>query len=192
MVHSDLAGPITPTANDGFVSANVFVDYYSVMTCHYFLKNKSDAIRAMETFIGDVSPIGKIKVLRTEGGGEYMSTFTNVLIKHGIKHQLSSPHTLQQNGTAERSWRTGFDMESCVVLQSGLHKYMWTYAQATSGYTRNRCYVQRTRSTPYEMFTGKRPNLKNMVPFGTKCFVYVKNHKRRLDTRSQKGVFFRI
>ena len=80
-------------------------------------------------------------------------------------------------------------MARCLLLQSGLPKYMWTYALATSGYTRNRCYVQRTRSTPYELFTGKRPNLKNMVPFGTKCFVYVENHKRKLDDRSQTGVF---
>ena len=28
-----------------------------------------------------------------------------------------------------------------------------------------------------------------MVPFGTKCFVHVENHKRKLDDRSQKGVF---
>ena len=28
-----------------------------------------------------------------------------------------------------------------------------------------------------------------MVPFGTKCFVYVENHKRKLDDRFQKGVF---
>ena len=80
-------------------------------------------------------------------------------------------------------------MARCLLLQSGLPKYMWTYALATSGYIRNRCYVQRTRSTPYELFTGKRPNLKNMVPFGTKCFVYVEIHKRKLDDRSQKGVF---
>ena len=66
---------------------------------------------------------------------------------------------------------------------------MWTYDLATSGYTRNHSYLQRTRSTPYELFTVKRSNLKNMVPFGTKCFVYVENHKRKLDDRSQKGVF---
>ena len=93
MVHSDLAGPITPTAKDGFVYAIVFVDDYSGMTFHYFLKNKSDATRAMETFIADVASIGKIRVLRTDGGGEYMSNFKDVLIKHGIKHQLSFPHT---------------------------------------------------------------------------------------------------
>ena len=56
-----------------------------------------------------------------------MRNFKDVFIKHGIKHQLSSPHTPQQNGTAERSWHTGFDMARCLLLQSGLPKYMWNY-----------------------------------------------------------------
>ena len=148
MVHSDLARPIIPTAKDGFVYAIVFIDGYFGMTFHYFLRNKSDATRAMETFIADVAPIGKIKGLRTDGGGEYMSDFKDVLIKHGIKHQLNSSHTPQQNGTAERSWRTGFDMARCLLLQSGLPKYMWTCAVAISIHTRNHCYLQCTRSTP--------------------------------------------
>ena len=33
------------------------------------------------------------------------------------------------------------------------------------------------------------PILRNMVPFGTKCFVYVENHKRKLDDHPQMGVF---
>ena len=70
MVHSDLVGPITPTAKDGFVYAIVFVDDYFRITFHYFFRNKSDAARAMDRFIADVAPIGKIKVLRTNGGGE--------------------------------------------------------------------------------------------------------------------------
>ena len=39
-------------------------------------------------------------------------------------------------------------------------------------------------STPYEIFLGKRPNLKNMVPFGTLCYVLEEN-TNKLDDRSQ-------
>ena len=45
---------------------------------------------------------------------------------------------------------------------------------------------EETGSTPYEMFLGKRPNLKNMVPFGTPCYVLEENTKK-LDDRSQMG-----
>ena len=112
-----------------------------------------------------------------------------MLIKQSIKHELSSPHTPQQNGTAERSWRAAFNIARCLLLDSELPKNLWSYALLTSGYTRNRCYQQRTGSTPYELFTGRRPNLRNMVVFGTKCFVYNGNQKRKLDDPSHEGVF---
>ena len=44
----------------------------------------------------------KIKMLRSENGGEYTShKFKDQLAKHGIVHQTSCPYTPQQNGVAE-------------------------------------------------------------------------------------------
>ena len=60
----------------------------------------------------------------------------------------------------------------------------------TTAYTRNRCNQRRTDSTPYEMFTGKRPNIGHMAPFGSKCFVYDDNYKRKLDVRAYQGVLW--
>ena len=157
---------------------------FSGFVSHYFLRNKSDATRATAQFLADVSAIGTVKVLRTDNGGEYTSNeFKDLLAKHAIKHEMSAPDTPSQNGTAERWWRTGFDMVRCVLLASGLPKSLWTYALRNSDYTRNRCYQKGTGSTPYEMFLGKRPNLKNMVPFGTPCYVLEENTKK-LDDRS--------
>ena len=42
---------------------------------------------------------------------------------------------------------------------------------------------------PYELFTGKKPNIRNMAPSGSKCFVVVDKHKRKLDDRSYEGIF---
>ena len=137
MVHLDSSGPITPTAKSGFKYAVCFVDDM----CTYFLKNKSDATRATVQFIADVALIGTVKVLRTDGGGDYKSNeFVDLLVKNGIKHEMCSPFTLSQNGTAERWLRTAFDMVCCLLLESGLPKSLWTYALRNSDYTRNRCY----------------------------------------------------
>ena len=153
MVHSDLAGPITPTDKSGFRYAICFVDDYSGFVSHYFLRNKSNATQATAQFLADVSAIGTMKVLRTDNGGEYTSNeFKDLLVKHAIKHEMIAPHTPSLIGTAERWWRTGFDMVRCVLLASGLPKSLWTYALGNSDYTRNRCYQKRTGSTPYEMF----------------------------------------
>ena len=85
-----------------------------------------------------------------DNDGEYLGEFKDVRIKQSIKHELSSPYTPQQNGTAERSWRTAFDMARCLLLDSELPKNLWSYALLTSGYTRNCCYQQRTGSMPYQ------------------------------------------
>ena len=57
LFHSDLADPITPGSKEGHKYAMVFVDDYSGAFGVYFLKNKSDAIRATEQFLADTHPM---------------------------------------------------------------------------------------------------------------------------------------
>ena len=115
-----------------------------------------------------------------------MSSEYENLIK--IKHQTSAPHSPHQNGTAERAWRTLFDMARCMLIESGLPKCLWTYAVMCSVYTRNRCYNPRLDMTSLEAMTGRRPDVSKMHVFGTKCFAYVQNAKK-LDARCFEGVF---
>ena len=43
-----------------------------------------------------------LKSFRTDNGGEYTSSeFKKFCLNHGIKRELTIPHTLQQNGVAE-------------------------------------------------------------------------------------------
>ena len=58
-VHCDLAGPIEPTAKDGFKYALSFVDDFTGINMVYFLKQKSDTTEATEKYIADVAPYGK-------------------------------------------------------------------------------------------------------------------------------------
>lgn len=43
LVHTDLAGPISPSLQKGYKYAICFVDNYSGMVFHYFLKHKDEA-----------------------------------------------------------------------------------------------------------------------------------------------------
>ena len=149
LVHSDLAGPITPESKDGHKYAMVFVDDYSGALGVYFLENKSDAVRATEQFLADTAPYGTVKRLRSDNGGEYISEeFKSLLLKNHIKYELSAPYSPHQNGTAERAWRSLFDMARCLLIDAELPKQLWTYAVMTSAYIRNRCYNPRTGKTP--------------------------------------------
>jgi hypothetical protein len=99
-VHCDLAGPIEPTAKDGFKYALSFVDDFTGINMVYFLKQKSDTTEATEKYIADVAPYGKIKRLRSDNGGEFISyRFKSLIRKHAIKYETSAPYSPHQNGT---------------------------------------------------------------------------------------------
>lgn len=189
LVHTDLAGPIDPESRDGYRWAVSFTDDYSSAVFVYFLRNKSDTVQATEKFLADMSPYGKVKRIRSDNGTEFMGKdYQALLNKNGIRHETSAPYSPHQNGTAERTWRTLFDMARCMLIESELPKNLWTYAVQTAAVVRNRCYSNRTKQTPYFMLTGKQPNISRMQKFGAECYVY-KQEKKKLDARSEKGVF---
>ena len=188
-IHTDLNGPIDPVSSDGFKFVISFSDDYSGFVFTYFLKHKNDASRALEKFLADSAPFGQIKRMRTDGGGEYVSKdFKSILTKHCIKHELSAPYSPHQNGTAERWWRTCFDMGRCFLIESKLPKHLWPYAVMMATFVRNRCYQQRTKQIPFSLLTGKLPDFNNLYRFGSTCYAYDKSAKK-LDPRSIKGVF---
>lgn len=79
-VHSDPSGPITPTSREGHNYVMNLIDEFSSMVFVYNIRHKDDAIVALKQFIADVSPIGNVKELHTDNGGEYTSqSFQNIL-----------------------------------------------------------------------------------------------------------------
>ena len=82
-----------------------FIDDYSRCCKVYFLKHKSEVFEKYKEF--DVKVTNQcgynIGTLRTDNGGEYLSKeFQAHLTSKGIRHELTIPHTPQQNGVAER------------------------------------------------------------------------------------------
>lgn len=68
-IYSDVAGPIDPIGKDGFKCVINF-DGHSDCTFCYCIKQKFDTVKATEKFIADVALYGKIKIIRTDNGGE--------------------------------------------------------------------------------------------------------------------------
>jgi len=93
----------------------------------------------------------------------------SLLREKGIRRDRSSPYSPHQNGTAERQWRMIFEMGRCLLIEKGLPKDLWPYAVQTATYTRNRCYNDRIKNTPYFMLTGRKPDLPKMWVFGSEC-----------------------
>ena len=189
LVHCDLAGPITPAARDGFQYAINFVDDFSGTIFVYFLKHKDDAPKAFEQFLADTASYGTVTRLRCDNGGEFSSAiFRDIATKNKIRQEFSCPNSPHQNGSAERCWRSLFEMGRCLLLDAGLPKSLWTYAVRYAAFVRNRCYTARLDKTPYEALTGLKPNVNKMEIFGSECYAYVQN-KKKLDDRCQAGKF---
>lgn len=189
LVHTDLAGPMRTPSLEGHKYAQSFTDDYSGAITVYFLKSKSDAIHATERFLADSAPYGKVKCLRSDNGGEFTNReFKSLLTKNRIRHETSAPYSPHQNGTAERGWRTLYEMGRCMLLDSKLPDTLWNYAVQTAAYVRNRCYSNRTKKTPYEMLTGKKPDMSKLQKFGSVCFAYTQE-KGKLDSRCEQGIF---
>src|SRR5688572_29412961 len=113
LVHSDVCGPMSTTARGGFQYFITFTDDFSRYGYVYLMRHKSETFEKFKEFQNEVENQRgkKIKALRSDRGGEYLShEFSNHLKSCGIVPQLTPPGTPQRNGVSERRNRTLLDM----------------------------------------------------------------------------------
>lgn len=114
----------------------------------------------------------KIKILRTDNGGEYVSgDFKKFLESEGIQRHLTVEYTPQQNGVAERANRTLVEMARCMLMSSNLPESLWGEAINTAAYLRNRSPTKLLQCTPYEAWCGNKPSVHHLRIFGSKAIV---------------------
>ena len=125
--------------------------------------------------------------LHTDGGGEYKGAqFQKYLADEGIEHTTTMASTPQHNPFAERMNRTLFESMRSMLSHSGLPKIFWGDAVLYAIHIRNRCLasVDDSRS-PYELWTGKKPDLSHIRVFGCDAYMHVKDSDRKkLDDKS--------
>ena len=113
-IHSNICGPIDPTSREGYKYVINFVDEYSSMIFVYPLRHKDETHIALKKFLTEVAPIGLVKEIHTDNGGEYVSqAFQQVLLDNQIKHTTTAPYSPFQNGKSERSWWSLMEMARC-------------------------------------------------------------------------------
>jgi len=117
-----------------------FTDDYSRYCRTYFLKSKSEALEKFKYFkVSMETESGmKIKALRADRGGEYLShEFTSFLKRYGIQSELTAAYSPQQNGVSERLNRTLVEAARSMFSRAGLSNAYWAEAIATATYLRN-------------------------------------------------------
>ena len=92
-----------------------------------------------------------MKELRSDRGKEFINKdMTDLLAKHGIKHNLSAPYTPQQNGVAERANRTVLEAARSMLAAKGVPVTLWGEAVATAAKLRNMMPGKEADKTPHE------------------------------------------
>ena len=81
----------------------------------------------------------KIKILRTDNGGEFFNSILGkYLLSEGITHQSSCSDTPQQNGVAERKNRHILEVARSLMFSTNVPKFFWGEAVLTAAYLINR------------------------------------------------------
>ena len=77
----------------------------------------------------------------------------------GIFSELTPPGTLQRNGVSERRNHNLLYMVRSMMSLTDLPLPFWGYALEKDAFTLNRALTKSTKTTPYELWFGKKPKL---------------------------------
>ncbi|CAL8169979.1 unnamed protein product [Prunus armeniaca] len=194
LVHTDLCGPMQNESIAGNKYFMLLIDDHTRMSWVYFLRHTSEALICFRKFKAMVElQCGfKVKCLRSDRGGEFLSTkFSKLLESEGIQRQLSIAYTPQQNGVVERKNRTVVEMAKAMLHDKSMPYFLWAEAVHTAVYILNRSPTKALHNiTPFEAYSGRKPGIGHLKVFGSLCYVHVPTERRqKLDAKSVKGVF---
>jgi hypothetical protein len=195
VVHSDVCGPMRTESIGGSRYFVTFTDDFTRLCVVHFVRQKSDVLAKFKEYKAYAeNKLGyKIGALRCDNGGEYMSNaFRSYLKENGISSEVTTPHTPEQNGVAERMNRTLIESAKAMLSHSGMPNKFWAEAVATAAYTRNRRPTRALKDnvTPYEKWYGRKPNLSNLRVFGCVAFAHIPEVERgKLDEKAQRVRF---
>eukprot|EP00253_Pinus_taeda_P033571 PITA_33571 len=168
IVHSDLCGPIK--------------------TWVYFLKNKSEVFETFQNFkaLVETQSEMRVKVLRTDRGGEYISKeFLRFCRENGIHKQFKASYTPQQNGVAKRKNRTIMDMVRSMLKAKHLPNDYWAEVVHGAVYILNRCPTKAVMNkVPEEAWSGRKQGVTHMKVFGCVAYAHIPDQlRKKLDNK---------
>ncbi|KAD4888315.1 hypothetical protein E3N88_20388 [Mikania micrantha] len=170
LVHTDLCGPITPESIGGKWYVMVLIDIFLERAGYIFLSKKSESFETFKSFktMVETETDLKIKCLRSDRGGEFTSLeFNSYCENSGIKRQLTTSYTPQQNGVTEHRNKTLMNMVRCMLLERNMIKQFWPEATNWACFLLNRCGTTSVEDkVPEECWLGHNPNMEFVKNFG--------------------------
>ncbi|CAJ2635289.1 unnamed protein product [Trifolium pratense] len=193
VIYSDVCGPFEVPSLGGNKYFISFIDEFSRMMWIYLIKAKNESFDVFKRFKKKVEKESEksIKILRTDGGGEYTSNeFKQFLADQGIEHEVTAPYTPQHNGLAERRNRTVMNMVRSMLKEKSLPSNLWGEAVNTAVYILNKCPTKKLNNiVPEEKWSGKKPKVSHLRVFGSICYSHIPDQKRtKLQDKSRQMI----
>ncbi|GJU08853.1 putative ribonuclease H-like domain-containing protein [Tanacetum coccineum] len=192
LLHMDLFGPTSIRSIDHKYYSLVVTDDFSRFTWVFFLGTKDETYGILKNFITFIENqlTKKVKAIRCDNGTEFkIFQLIELCGSKGIRRDYSNARTPQQNGVAERKNRTLIEAARTMLADSKLPTMFWTEAVSTACYVLNRVLVTKPHNkTPYELVSGKVPNISHLKPFG--CLVTILNtsdHLGKFEGKADEG-----
>jgi len=171
VVHSDVCGPLEVPSLGGNKYFISFVDEFSRKAWLYLIKAKSEAFNMFQKFkvLVEKQSRKSMKVLRTDGGGEYTSkVFEKFCEENGIVHEVTAPYTPQHNGLAGRRNRSLLDITRSMLKMKKKPNTFWGEVVT---YILNRCPTKKLGQIPKEIWIGSKQSAKHLRVFGSLCYM---------------------
>ncbi|SGZ34089.1 BQ5605_C079g12964 [Microbotryum silenes-dioicae] len=193
LVHSDVLSFPTPSLT-GKRYLVTFLDDHSRKLWAYAIDHKSDVFPIFQTWLAEVelATNARLRILRTDNGGEYRSNaFTEFCKSKGIRRQYSIPYTPQQNGRAERVNLSIVEGVLALLADARLPATFWDEAAAYFVYCKNRCsHSALAKQTPEFVWNGQRTTATALHPFGCTAWLTVAPDLRsKLDPKAARVIF---
>ena len=180
LIHSDICDLKLIQTRGGNKYFITFVDDSTKYCYVYLLKSKGEAIEKFVLYKHEVENQlnRKIKVLRSDRGGEYESPFVDLCTQHEIIHETTAPYLPQSNGVIERKNRTLKEMMNAMLISFGLPQNMWGEAILSANYLLNKVPKKKAEKTSYELWKGMKPSYKYLRVWGCLAKVAVPPPKK--------------
>jgi hypothetical protein len=106
--------------------------------------------------------------IRTDNGGKFAGSdnFRTNVAEHGCILETTAPRTSSHNALAERPHRTLKEKVRCLLYPAGLGVTFWSSALLHMVWLYNQTFHAELDSTPYQMYTGRRPTVDGLLTFG--------------------------
>jgi deoxyuridine 5'-triphosphate nucleotidohydrolase len=182
----------TITSIDGKNSYCLIVDRATRYIWVYVGDSKEPPVEAVRLILQKFGSKNTHRTFRTDQdrGLNKSALFRQMLVEEKFAIELTGTDSSAQNSRAERPHRDLGQMMRCMLHSANVGPEYWSFALLHAVWIKNRIPHSSLKMSPFEAFTGKRPNLSNARIFGSR--VYARKPGRspaKLDNHTSEGTF---